>query len=486
MLSLICAASLVIVGQPGPAEVHAAALGDLVQRVPPEKHRDTRYVSLHEKAPGKDRDNEYLALLFTLNSTSFRATLAQSPRVYSGSLVRLSLSSLGWDVTSRAARIERLRGQGVDVSTFKPDLWEEIVYGEPYFLASQQYQGQYIRGWVDPEADRQLRNKVHSSKAIVRADWLISRLLQEQENRGVYSQALLFPDKEADLYKAFGIDEKFLEGPSLRNGGAVSDSGVALHARELQIIPSLYGADEKYIWRTFDFATDEVGDKSPFDRLGGTVKFDGREIIGSLPNGLLWYRLSDGKGNRVAVVPQNIAIDQRTGAFRRIKDRSVITAHKCIDCHSDTGGGLQPFVDEVSKAMLNPRIGLAVISSSKGRVEQLAETLEDYYISDLAGKISRQNAAYSARVKATNGLTSSVNGQAINDAIESYLYDLITPEQASREMGVSLAAATVQWRSSGNSYLVLLSGGQPIRRAAWEAAFGDAQRATVYPWEGKP
>src|SRR5260370_1239295 len=122
MLSLICVLSSLVVAQPGPAEIHAAALGDLVTAVSPERHRDTRYVSLHSAAPGRDRDVLYSALLFSLNSTSFRSTLASPPRIYrDGALVRVSLSGLSWDVASRTARIERLRGQGVDVSGVKPD-----------------------------------------------------------------------------------------------------------------------------------------------------------------------------------------------------------------------------------------------------------------------------------------------------------------------------------------------------------------------------
>jgi hypothetical protein len=88
MLSLIFAASLVIVGQPGPAEVHAAALGDLVQRVPPERQYDTRYVSLHSAPAGPARDSLYAALVFALNSTSFRSTSPTAPG-YGGYLVRI-------------------------------------------------------------------------------------------------------------------------------------------------------------------------------------------------------------------------------------------------------------------------------------------------------------------------------------------------------------------------------------------------------------
>jgi hypothetical protein len=486
MLSLIFAASLVIVGQPGPAEVHAASLDDLVQRVPPASQRDTRYVSLHAAAAGPARETLYRSLIFALNSTSFRSTLAQPPRVYKDVLVRLSLSALGWDAIARSARIERLKGQGVDVSSFKPDLWEEIVRDEPYFAATTNYSGDLRRGWVDPNLDYQLRLRTHSTKALVRADWLIPRLLREAQDGGVYSQALLLPPLEGDLYRAFGINQKLVDGdPQLRSGGAVLDSVVALHNRELQLLPSLYGWDEKFIWRTFDFASDSTGDKSVIETLAGKVKHDGREIIFTLPNGLHGYYLSNGQGQQVNVVPQAIAIDQRSGAFEKLKDRSVITAHKCIGCHTETGGGIRPFEDVVARIILSPGIGIAALSYSKDRVSQVASEIEDYYLTGTSQKITRQNASYAARVRATNGLDPGVNGQNINEAVEGYIYGLITPEDAAREMGQSLQAARIMWRASGNSYANMLSGGISIRRAAWESAFPAVQRETVWPWEGK-
>lgn len=485
MLSIVLVLSLAVTSQPSPAEVHAAALGDLVTKIPPERQRDTRYVSLHSSPAGPERDRLYWALLFALNSTSFRATLARPPRVYGGVLVRLSLASLSWDIAARTSRIERLKAREVNTAAFKPDLWEEIVKDEPYFRVTVVYDKEVDRGWVDPAADEQLRSLAYTGRAVIRADWMIARLLREKEDGGVYSQALLLPPVEADLYRAFGLDQKLVDAdPGLRSGGAVLDSVVALHNRELQLIPSLYGYDEKFFWRTFDFSRDATGGRSVIDALGGKVKHDGREIIFTLPNGLHGYYLSNGAGTQVNVVPQNIAIDQRSGAFERLKDRSVINSFKCISCHGPAGG-IQPFEDVVGKAILSPNIGLAAIAYSKERVGQLASELEDYYLVGTPARITRQNASYTARVKECNGLDPGTNAQAVNEIVEDYVYSLVTPGQAAQEMGQTAEAARVMWRASGNSHAVLLSGGIPIRRAAWESAYLDVQRATVWPWEQK-
>ena len=84
-----------------PAELHAAALTDLVTRVPPERQRDTRYVSLHAAPPGLERETLYKALLFSLNSTSFRSNVSVPPRMYRGALVKISLSAFRCLLTRR-------------------------------------------------------------------------------------------------------------------------------------------------------------------------------------------------------------------------------------------------------------------------------------------------------------------------------------------------------------------------------------------------
>lgn len=482
MLSLILAICLLSQAPSQIPEIHAAALADLLT-VPPEQRRDIRYLSLHAASPGEQRESLYRATLFALNSTSFRTTFTKPVLSYKGLLIRLHLSSIGWDTGHRSARIERLKSQGVDVSTFKADLWEEISLDDPYFAVTVPYNGTVLRGWVDPVVDAELRKQTYASRAIVRADWLVTKILLEKENGGYYSQALLHPPKESDFYKVYALDEsRFASDAQLHFGGVVADSFVALHARELQLVHALYGRDEQFLWRTFDFASDGLGDQSPIEKLGGTVRHDGREIITTLPNGLHAYYLADGKGTQVAVVPQAIAIDQRSGVFERLKDRSVISAYKCVSCHGPSGG-IQPFQDIIADAILSPNIGLAVFAYGSDRQNVLRETLSEYYLTDLPSRIRKQNASYTARLKECNGLDPGANAVAVNDVVESYIYGLVTPEQAAREMGVDLPVARVQWRTSGNSYLVLLSAGKSIRRAAWESAFRDAMTAATYPWE---
>jgi hypothetical protein len=122
----------------------------------------------------------------------------------------------------------------------------------------------------------------------------------------------LLPPTEKDLYKRF-TDLKTIDRENLKRGAVTVESIVALgNVREVQEIPGLFGYDVRFVWRTFDFIHDAEAPRppqDPYETLGGTARHDGREIIGTLPNGLHWYYLCDGgtgkdDGKQVNVVPQ--------------------------------------------------------------------------------------------------------------------------------------------------------------------------------------
>lgn len=472
-----------------PNGIFTAAALDLTEKTPPNRRQATRYLSL-QAVPEKDRESFSKALVFALNSTSFRSLLVDPPVFYGGLLVKVDLESLGWDRPSREAKLARLELSGVKFG-FKTDgekaafldPWEEIGRGDPYFRTTQENAGKLTRGWINPSIENSVRNLTYSTSFIARADWVLPRLLLEKQDSGFYSQLLMFPPNEADLYKSFGVDINFVDRENqLKRGGAVLESIVARHNRELQQIPSLFGHDERFIWRTFDVATEDTADKSVVDNLAGSVKHDGREIIGTLANGLHWYYLADATGKQVNVVPQTIALDMRDGGQSPIRDRNVINAYKCIGCHGPAGG-TYPFADIIGKAILDPAIGLLVLGKDKAAVADKKQTLEEYYLSPLGKLIARQQDSYTERVKATNGLDSAKNADQLVGFINTYHWDLVGQEQAAREMGEKLDTAVQMWRRSGNNNLILLAAGQPIRRSAWERSVGDGMRAKLYTWE---
>lgn len=512
MLSLLLATTLSL----SPNDEYALALADLTGQVAPESRFTTRYASLI--AVPSDQQAEFLqALTFALNSTTTSSQFYKPTVV--GNLVRLDLMALGWDKDFRAEELDRLTAEGIIFNFVSPeikakyiDIWESIGQGDPYYRVSNNF----ARGWIDPANDLAARAFSGSSKFLVRADWLLSHILLEARDGGYYSQLLLLPNQEKDLYKRFGENIATVERfNQLRRGGAtVGPSIVARHNRELQEIPSNFGYDLRYIWRTFDFATDaDDPQKNIFRSLAGTAVHDGREIIGTLPNGLHWYYVSDGKGVQANVVPQAIALDQRNK--RGITDPNVTNAIKCIDCHAPVSG-IYPFKDSIKGAVISPEIALAVIAKDKSKIEtqfvpivgpppaqphfqvQIPATfpqdarsfvinrvrdLEEYYLTDLDDRIIQQQQSYENRLLMCNGLDPVKNAASIMAAYNKYHEDLVGPEQAAQELGLTFDDAIPLLRASGNQDLVLLSTGQKIRRASWERGFADAIKVPIYPWE---
>jgi hypothetical protein len=294
----------------------------------------------------------------------------------------------------------------------------------------------------------------------------------------------MLPKKEQDLYKVFLVDITAVERSEnkLRHGGGVLESIVALHNRELQMIPNSYGMPVSYIWRTLDVNVDERGNKSVLEAFAGTLKHDGREIIGTLPNSLLFFYLAAGNGNQVAVVPEEIA--QIKAPLVPVKETRVVNSWKCLECHSD---GIRAFDDVIAKAMTDPAIALQVKSKyyQKGEAAALKGAIEDFYLSPLGSTIKLQQEVFAATLKACCGMSGSQTATSVMGYIESYGYDLVSPEAAAREMGYPIEEAKYLWRKSYNPILAVLSSGRSIRRGAWDQSFGDGMRAASYPFEAK-
>ena len=344
----------------------------------------TRYLDL--SAVSAERRSGFInAFVIAINSTSTSSSFVR-PFLVGEDFLRIDLTELRWDSDFRSEELVRLEASGVKFK-FKSeavkakflDIWESIGDADPYFRVSH---GK-IRGWVEPAAYEEARFLSESSKFLVRADWLFPRMLLEAKDGGFYSQLLLLPTSERDLYKRWGQDEAVLgRFNQLRHGGAtVGPSIVARFNRELEELPSGYGWDLKLIWRTRDFATDsDDPTKNVFRSLAGTSIHDGREIIGTLPNGLHWYYVADGKGVQANVVPQAIALDQRNK--RGISDPNVTNAIKCFDCHMPSSG-IYPFVDQVRSAIIAPDIALAVIAEGERineRGERLAARIKEQFV----------------------------------------------------------------------------------------------------------
>jgi hypothetical protein len=464
----------------------AAALDDLLRRVPASRRYHTRYLSL-ASVPAADRPQFIKAVTFTLNSLSFRTTLYK-PLEVPGGLLRIDLTGMEWDREARARRLDLLEKQGVKFPGRKKleDVWELVAAADPYYFANQDLgKGRLFRGWVDPLTEQKLRESSYSSKPVLRADWLLAKLWVEAKFGGFYSQVLLLPATEAELYKVLAVNIDRIDSEvKLKRGAAVVDSdAVARFNRELQLIPGSFG-EVPFVWRTLDFANEGSDDRDVTRTFAGKAKHDGREVIFSLPNGLHGYYVCDGAGRQAAVVPQDIALDRRPDP--EVRERNVLNGYKCVDCH---GGhdGIWPFADKVSELAVRRGVGLAVVSKGKyGRPDLAREELEDYYLAGLARQVKSQTESYAEKVRACNGLTGGENAVLVVRHFDRYAWDLVTPAQAAREIGLPPEEARALFRASGVPEGVRLSEGDPVRRGPWERAFPAVmQSVEQYPWERK-
>jgi mono/diheme cytochrome c family protein len=293
---------------------------------------------------------------------------------------------------------------------------------------------------------------------------------------------LNLPNTEPQLLKQLGIDEQFLGQNYLIRGGAVLGgvSIVARNNRELQLLPSPFGADERFFWRSLDVADNGKKEASVIENFMGTLKIDGGEHIWTLRGGLHAYYIMDGQRSQVADVPVQIAQDHDNP-----HDARVIVPYKCVSCHGPKGG-IRHFDDVVSRMAKNPKIGLAVITKNKYRDNQLREALEDYYMSDLGTEIAKHQRSYNRIVQEVSGQDAVQVTTKYVELIDEYFYARIGKLQAARELAIEPAQLDSYLKQTGNTVLLAILAGESVQRSEFERAFGDGMKARIYPWERSP
>jgi hypothetical protein len=494
-----------------PEQVWSAAFLNLMEKTEPEDRRYTRYLSLHTVEPAQ-RETMRKVLDFATNVTSWRSEFSHVEPV-SDTLVRIDLRRYAWDFPSRSRRLAELERRGVNFG-FKDaeerhlalDPWEQLARLDPYFeSAHYDAGGHYVAGWIDRDRVNAARQVSYSLKPVLRAEWIVAKLQTERSFGGIYSDVMLFPPKEADFYKAFLIDVDAVQKDNqLLHGGAVLKSaGVALNPRELQLLPSPYGkGGVSYLWRTLDVPVDArsvkndrggTDVKNPIEGLRGTFVHDGRESLGTNPNGLQWAQLynnsskkAGGTGDRVDVVPENIA--QVFTPIVPPRDTRVVNYYKCLECHLS---GVKDFEDVIRKMFLNKQAVLQAKAKDPYAAAALAEALDEYYASDLGQTIHAQQDAYDARLKAACGMNGRETATNVVGAVEVWLHDPVSPQQMAVDMGENIDFARLAWMAGsvdyvsqgvqykGNPQLTAPLTGESLSRGIYEQSFADMMRASV-------
>lgn len=401
----------VLAALPSPRSESAAAAAD-VARLAAADRPFARYLTVYASPTPAD---DVPVLRFWLNSLSLRKRIA-APVQLSPTLHRIDLRDLG---DPRAVA----------------EAWEDLAKLDPYFCSP----------WLGVEASA-LSAATGSAGPILRVDWFVAKTSIEPQ----YSKFLGLGKTVAEVQQLLGVRAGDVERLSLNAGGAVLQSIVALHNRQLERYPALAG----YWWESRDVNAN-VGQRNVLQQLEGITP-DGGEYIFSLPNGLQGYYLSDGAGNQVATVPEEIAID----AVTAFQSKTVTNARSCVVCHD---AGLRPFRDVVSRLIRESPA--KVIDSDKLR----AIRVEEFYLAKLQEQLAADQARYAAAVKAVNGLDPAANARDFEILVHGYFEGRVDAAVAARELGVAdIRPIAAQ---STDATIVAIAAGEAVARDAWEAAF---------------
>lgn len=443
--------SLLLTGA-SPDKILKDAVVDLA-RVDPAERPYIRYLSAW---PREDSLETFEPVLVCwINHLTFRRKPYRPVRTPEG-LYRLNLQDLKW----------------------KPEAWEKLARRDTYFAVSvYAADGTINRGWIDPKAYLALSKETHSALPVLRGDYFLARTSLERGGvgffrEGFYSDLLGLPKTEKELFDLVGSKEE-LGKTFLGRGGAVTESEVALHNRELQLFPSLVGGDLGYFWRSLDTKSN-LNDQDVFEKHRGTIRVDGKEFVLSLPNGLNFYYITDGAGNQVNEVPQDVAQDDKA-----VQDVTVLVPRSCVTCHPK---GVRQFKDEVSDLILDPNARLNIIRK-KGDKDFLKQELEDYYLSPLGRTLTKHQESFSEAVLTTCGMEAEDFAKAYRAELDLYFYGRVTRETVIRETGFTEEEVDGYLARAGHSTAVRLRAGRSVTRENWDGIYHLVMKAAIYSWE---
>jgi hypothetical protein len=435
---------ILLVGQQPTPEVEvieaAVDLGEVLEQDRPYM----RYLSLYSLDP-KDRPNAIKVARFWCNSLSLRKRMS-FPESVTPTLLRVDTRLYEWD----------------------PEAWEGLTQEDPYFRFSARMetepanpertkQVQYLR-----QADRYLRYYTRSAGAVLRLDFFMSRTAQEPH----YSRFLGLPRKLEDLKQRFYLQKEAAKSLYLLSGGAVMRSRVALNNRKITRVPSILG----YWYETLDMKSNDPEQNQNVLHNLFNVNHDAGEFIWSLPNDLQGYYLADNKGNQVAVVPPDIAVDSIT----TYRDKQVTNARSCVVCHANGINTVDDVISRIVQENAKKKEDFRVISAltQEKRLE-----LEEFYMGGLAGQIRLDQTRYQGAIEKVNGLDGETNAAIYQQLLHGYDETYLTRARAAKELGITEDAFRQAGQHVLNNILAAQLGGEGIPRDAWEKIYPSVSEA---------
>lgn len=295
--------------------------------------------------------------------------------------------------------------------------------------------------------------------------WLLANGLSEPR----YHELLGLDDTEASAKRLAAVDRRTADEVGAQVRGAVLFSEVAHHNRLLERTPTLQRYGRGSYQESYDFKSSVRVQDVLKDLL--IEKPDAKEIIWTLPNGLLGFFVVDGEGKRLDKADADVALNNRT----RLRDRQVRTAFHCIDCHLRDRGWIE--VDDEVRALATKPVTLISDSFTKADRRRGERIRQKYLTIDYNELLQADQALVEVAVAAaTRGESGPLScpqvAKSVVDAIYAYSYEPVSLRRLSLELGCPQDEVKLALQTKGvDPVFVVLRAGRPARRDKIEAGF---------------
>ncbi len=374
--------------------------------------------------------------------------------------------------------------------------WEALADQEPYFtLRSSRDVLQRVRVFdqrtgrtlrfetrpksvderisISPENAEILERLTGSQVPLVRADWLLTAVGLKADN---YFRLAGIPATEQEFCASFGMDQQAYERLRAEVGANVLKSDVTQKPRRINFRSTAFFS---VLLLTRDPNSDADPRRDPIRNPHGFV-FDGTEAFARGANGLLRFWTGNAAGKRVNLVPAEIAPEDYSMP-RGAQSRQIVAPLSCMTCHNMTRE------ESGFKAFSNDQLRFMRGQLSKAYHDPVvAADAERFYGANLSKLIVAEREAYAEAVSKASGTSPYEMTAAWSERVAEYQYELVTPEVAAQELGISLANAEHVFASYAAARpdeiqpeiyaFGLFVDGQPCSRGAWESTYPFAWR----------
>jgi len=395
--------------------------------------------------PNEDSKVAKINSLAVNSALSHSATIQIPELTASGRLIR-------WDLAKLAPRPEdfkRLVGIINDLSVGEPYWHVDLkalglpaVKCDPFvWLDGKTYHATFsVPAPATAEAYRILQRETGLKTPLMRADYFLRRISSTiQGGRYYHARGFIRYDEhgkerrlnETEIFALFGNDVKLSRKVEGDDRVGITISGVTGQARAVEFGQGAIGQ-----WRiTYDRFSDNerLGAHPLYNLLSVVEKADGRETIFEMPNGLLAYILTDGKGNLVDEAPNKLVTDHRTPVPHPAQ---LFPPLSCVRCHGPQGG-VQRTPNDVARLLRKPHdLDAFADFGGSGLAAVDIDRLAGLYGGDFEPRSRHARNRYAdATFTATRGLTAAEAAAAWADQYESYWQTPVTAERQLLDLG---------------------------------------------------